>query len=97
MQKIPRNRQTVGVPRILLQKRDKEIILAVYENRFLKRDQIERLFFAGSTRSACNQRLAKLYQHKFLDRIFLPIAGLVSSQATYALGKLVTVPHSECH
>jgi hypothetical protein len=64
--------------------RDKEIILAVEENRFLKRDQIERLFFG--TTSACNARLVKLYQHRFLDRLYLPV-DLGSSQAVYALDR----------
>lgn len=85
MEKIPRNKRTAGVPRIIVQKRDTEIILAVYENRFLKRDQLERLFF--NTMSACNQRLFKLYQHKFLDRLFLPVE-IGSSQAVYALDRL---------
>jgi len=87
MERTPRNKRIPGMPRILIQKRDKEIILAVYENRFLKRDQIERLFFAGASTSACNQRLMKLYQHKFLDRLFLPI-GIGSSQAVYAIDRL---------
>lgn len=87
MQIPPRNNRTPGMPRILVQRRDKEIMLAVHENRFLKRDQIERLFFAQSSTSACNQRLASLYQHKFLDRLSLPV-DVGSSQAVYALDKL---------
>ncbi|MCL5291217.1 MAG: replication-relaxation family protein [Actinobacteria bacterium] len=87
MERAPRNKRIPGISRILIQKRDKEIILAVHENRFLRRDQIEKLFFAGSSTSACNQRLMKLYQHKFLDRLFLPI-GFGSNQAVYALDRL---------
>jgi hypothetical protein len=82
MAKLPRHKRTKDFQRMVLQKRDVDIILAVYENRFLRRDQIERLFF-GAT-SACNQRLQKLYQHKFLDRIYQPVE-FGSSQAVYAL------------
>ncbi|PIZ37464.1 hypothetical protein, partial [Candidatus Aquicultor secundus] len=70
MARLPRNRRVKDFQRMVLQARDIAIILAVYENRFLRRDQIERLFF--STTSACNQRLQALYQHKFLDRIYQP-------------------------
>lgn len=82
--RTPRNRRIHGIPRIWLQARDREIILAVYENRFMRRDQIERLFF--STTSATNQRLMPLYQHRFLDRLFLPV-DVGSSQAVYALDR----------
>lgn len=84
MSRTPRNRRVRGIPRIWLQARDREIILAVYENRFLQRDQIERLFF--STTSATNQRLMPLYQHRFLDRLFVPV-DVGSSQAVYALDR----------
>jgi len=82
MGKFPRHKRTKDFQRMVLQSRDIEIILTVYENRFLRRDQIERLFF--STTSACNQRLQKLYQHKVLDRIYQPV-DFGSSQAVYAL------------
>ncbi len=84
MKKIPRNKRIKNAPRMVLQPRDKKIILSVYENRFLKRDQIERLFF-GNTAS-CNQRLMKLYQHKYLDRLFKPVS-FGSTQAAYSLDK----------
>jgi hypothetical protein len=67
---------------MVLTDRDREIIRAVHENRFLRRDQIERLFF--STTAAANARLLALYQHRFLDRLYLPVE-LGSSQAAYAL------------
>jgi hypothetical protein len=80
--KLPRHKRTKDFQRIVLQRRDVDIVLGVYENRFLRRDQIERLFFNNT--STCNQRLQKLYQHKFLDRIYQPI-DFGSSQAIYAL------------
>jgi len=84
MKKIPRNKRIKQAPRMILQNRDEEIILSVYENRFLRRDQIERLFF-GNTAS-CNQRLMKLYQNKYLDRLFQPVS-FGSTQAVYGLDK----------
>jgi len=71
---------------IALTERDKAIILVVYENRFLRRDQIQKLFFSDTSLPACNMRLKKLYEHKFLDRLYKPVA-VGSSQAVYALDK----------
>ena len=71
---------------IALTDRDKAIIISVYENRFLRRDQIQRLFFTDTSLPACNMRLKKLYDHYFLDRLFKPVA-VGSSQAVYALNK----------
>jgi hypothetical protein len=69
-----------------LMPRDVSIILSVYENRFLKRDQIQRLHFAGASRIACNMRIKKLYEHKFLDRLVKPVA-VGTHQLVYALDK----------
>lgn len=66
--------------------RDKAIVLSVYQNRFLRRDQIGRLFFPGASLPAVNMRLKKLYEHKFVDRLFKPVA-VGSAQAVYALDK----------
>jgi len=59
---------------LVLTERDRAIILSVYENRFLRRDQIQRLFFSKSSLPACNMRLKKLYDHRFLDRLYKPVA-----------------------
>ncbi len=69
---------------IVLTERDKAIILSVYENRFLRRDQIQRLFFADTSVPACNMRLKKIYEHCFLDRLIRPVA-VGSNQIVYAL------------
>lgn len=84
MARMPRNRRVSGFPRMVLTERDREIVRAVHENRFLRRDQIERLFF--STTTAANARLLSLYQHHFLDRLYLPVE-VGSSQAVYALDR----------
>jgi len=66
--------------------RDVSIILSIYENRFLKRDQIQRLHFPNASVSACNMRMKKLEEHQFLDRLVKPVAA-GSAQAAYALDK----------
>lgn len=71
---------------MILTARDISIILCVYENRFLRRDQIQRLHFPNSSVSACNMRMKKLEEHHFLDRLVKPVAS-GSAQAAYALDK----------
>jgi hypothetical protein len=82
--RISRYQRTSLAPRMRLTERDKQVVCAVYEHRLLRRDQIERLFFTQA--STCNQRLMRLYQHGYLDRIFRPVS-FGSSQAVYALDK----------
>lgn len=69
---------------IILQPRDREIMVYVHEFKYLTREQIQRLFdFNCVTRA--NVRLRKLYDHSYLSRHFLPtIRG--SSKAVYFLG-----------
>ena len=71
---------------MILTPRDVSIILSVYENRFLKRDQIQRLHFDGASLQAVSARLKKLSDHKFLDKLQRAVAG-GASQAVYALNK----------
>ncbi|MHB8181304.1 MAG: replication-relaxation family protein [Acidithiobacillus ferrivorans] len=66
--------------------RDVSIILSVYENRFLRRDQIQRLYFANTSLIACNVRLKKLHENRFLDRLQRPATSVVA-QAVYALDR----------
>ena len=69
-----------------LMTRDVSVILSVYENRFIRRDQIQRLHFAHCSVQATSARLKKLSDHKFLDKLQRPVAG-GASQAVYALNK----------
>lgn len=70
--------------RLILQQRDREIIKSIYSFRILTRQQLQNLFRINSTRRA-NQRLRKLYDHKYLSRYYLPtIRG--SAKAIYYLG-----------
>ena len=66
--------------------RDVSVILSVYENRFMRRDQIQRLHFPTSSVQATSARLKKLSDHKFLDKLQRPVAG-GAAQAVYALNK----------
>ena len=79
-------RQNKRIAPMVLTARDVSIILSVYENRFLRRDQIQRLHFPNSSVSACNMRLKKLVAHRFLDRLVKPVAS-GSAQAAFALDK----------
>ncbi len=81
-----KRRKTKNLEPIVLTDRDKAIILTVYQNRLMRRDQIQRLFFPDTSLPACNMRLRKLYEHRFLDRLVRPVA-FGSSQAVYALDK----------
>ncbi len=81
-----KRRKTKNLEPIALTGRDKAIILTVYQNRFMRRDQIQRLFFHDTSLPACNMRLRKLYENRFLDRLNKPVAE-GSSQAVYTLDK----------
>jgi hypothetical protein len=70
--------------RLILQQRDREIITSIYSFRIITRQQLQELFSFNSARRV-NQRLRKLYDHKYLSRYFLPtIRG--SAKAVYYLG-----------
>jgi hypothetical protein len=82
--KASRWKRKTNPGRMILQHRDKEIIKAVYAFRILTRQQLQQLFGINGTRRI-NQRLRKLYDHKYLSRYFLPtIRG--SAKAIYYLG-----------
>jgi hypothetical protein len=84
IKKIPRNKRVGFAPRMVLTERDKRIILAVYENRYMSRDQIRNLFF--NVTSMANERLMRLYQHGYLDRLYPPVS-FGSTQAVYGLDR----------
>ncbi len=73
---------------MMLTKRDIQIIEAVYACRILRQDQIHALFF-GAAKSASQRRLMLLYQHGYLDRIFLTTRASVQfSAVAYVVDKL---------
>jgi len=82
--RLSRYRRESAPPPLVLQQRDRQLVAAVGQHRFLTREQIERLFFRTTTRA--NFRLQKLYHHRFLNRLHLPtVRG--SSQAIYCLDR----------
>lgn len=87
--RLPRHRRVAEDerPPMQLTERDCEIIRMVNDCRALRTDQIEALFFGSQ--STGQSRLAKLYQHEFLERHFLSaVSGApASSPALYTLGK----------
>jgi len=83
---LPRHKRVDDPPRMRLTERDTQVVLAVYEYRALRREQIERLFFPS--RNTANERLQRLYQHGFLERRWAPVEfGQGTSQAIYLLAE----------
>lgn len=72
---------------MILTERDKQIVEAVYHCRVLRQDQIHTLFF-GASKAASQRRLALLYHHGFLTRVFLTVrASYMLSPALYMLDR----------
>ena len=71
--RLRRSGRATHPPSMRLMPRDLEILRAVGDYRILRQDQIQRLFF--SSKSTAQYRLSHLYQHGFLDRLFLPVQG----------------------
>src|SRR5260221_559309 len=82
-----RDRRDPQPRRMRLTERDADTILAVYNYRVLTLDQIHKLILKNIKEKRGVQRsLARLYQHKFLARVFLPvITG--SSPTMYVLDR----------
>lgn len=71
-EKRQRRDQRAKIPRpMVLTERDKQVIKAVCDYRVLRQDQLQRLFF--TSKNTCQRVLQRLYQHKFLHRVFLPV------------------------
>lgn len=82
-----RNRRDENPPPMILTERDRRIVEAVYQCRVLRQDQIHALFF-GASKAASQRRLALLYHHGFLTRVFLTVrASYMLSPALYMLDK----------
>ena len=71
---------------MILQARDKEILKAVYQYRFLSSSQIKDMFFGCITRA--NIRLRILWENNLLERHYIrPLAFHGSDEAIHSLGK----------
>lgn len=62
---------------------DRNIVRLLYDYRVLSQRQLERLL--GRARSTVQRLLRRLYDHRYVDRLFLPIAEFGSSPALYIL------------
>lgn len=71
IKKRRRDQRLERPPRMRLTSRDVDIVEAVHHYRVLRQEQIQTLFFG--TKSACQRALARLYDHGFLERKFLPV------------------------
>lgn len=76
---LPSHQRAAHPPRMRLTARDIQIILAVYQYRFLNAHQVEALLFTTgsdklrSGRVPCQRRLQRLYHNGLLDRLILPL------------------------
>ena len=63
--------------------RDRHIVQLVYQYRILSQAQLQRLL--RRSRSTVQQALVRLYHHRYLERVFLPVAYGGSSPTLYIL------------
>ena len=68
----PRFRREGGAPRIVLTEDDFAVLLCIYRHRFVRADDLYRLF-GHRSRDRLSRRLTWLYRNQFLDR---PIAQI---------------------
>lgn len=69
--RLRRDRRASQPPPMQLTDRDQAIIRAVHDFRLLRQDQLAQLFFGS--RSTAQRVLQRLYQHRYLNRHFLPV------------------------
>lgn len=56
-----------------LEPRDREILRAVHRHRYLTSDHVQALVFPGVSRRRAQARLRLLFEHRYLDRFYLPL------------------------
>ncbi len=57
---------------LILQPRDHDLLAALATHRFLRSDHVHALLFAESSWRVTQRRLRLLWQHKLVDRLFVP-------------------------
>jgi len=86
--RLPRYKKAKTPPPMRLTDRDKRIVEAVYQLRFLTRDQIKKLEFEEGSMTACQRRLSLLFHNGYLSAVHKPIpTGYGSSKRIYCLSK----------
>lgn len=58
---------------MVLTPRDRQVIAAVYQHRYLTAHHIHALLFASMNASVSRVRLRKLWQNRYLDRLYFPV------------------------
>ena len=77
--------------RMQLQERDLQLLTDLFLHRLMSRGQLERLYFTSASR--CNVRLRQLFDHKLVERYYLPLAPC-GAQCIYSLGTAGILPVS---
>lgn len=77
------DRRSRNPPRMREGENDQRIVRFIYEYRVLSQQQIEVLL--GRSRPTVQRLLRRLYDHRYLNRVFLPIAKVGSSPIFYIL------------
>lgn len=76
---------------MVLTERDKAVVRAVADYHVLSQEQIQQLFFGGSSKTASQRRLVRLFDHRYLKRYMLPVRRarvggvLIGSQILYSV------------
>ena len=74
-----------------LQERDLKLLTDLFLHRLMSRSQLEQLYFTSASR--CNVRLRQLFDHKLVERYYLPLAPY-GAQCIYSLGEAGVLPVS---
>ena len=86
--RLPRYKKAKIPPPMRLTDRDKRVVEAVYQFRFLTRDQIKQLEFEKGSMTACQRRLSLLFHNGYLAGVHKAIpTGYGSSKRVYCLSK----------
>ena len=60
-------------PTMKLMKRDIEVLRCIYEEHYLTSEHIYQLVFKGTGKRVCFRRLRLLWEHHFLEKIYIPV------------------------
>lgn len=74
-----------------LQPRDRQLLQSVYRHRYLLAEHVHRLHFSDCTLRVAQQRLRRLWEHGYLNRLQVPLqhnAGVNMSPPLYCLARL---------
>lgn len=70
---------------LILTERDRALLEAVHRHRVVRAEHLHALFFSGRSARACQLRLRRLWEHRYLERLYLPVVlrgELVPRRAT---------------